>query len=218
VAVLAGVAGEHGQAEVHDPRMAASVEHHVCGLQVAVQDPLLVRRGQACAQTTRDLEPLVLRQAPDPPQERREVLAVHVLHHQEMPPLALDHVVDATDVRVRHLAPEPHLRVEARELLLVDRVGQELQGDGLPQLQVLRPVHLAHPAAAQERHDAKATGENSARGEAGPAFDEGTAERHGAAGRRRRRIIPRGSRRAVSLSVVRRVRHDSSGSGVAGGQ
>ena len=103
-------------------------------------------------------------QVADPLQERREVLAVHVLHREEVAALDLADVVDAADVRVRDLAREAHLGVEAREERLVvrDRLRQELQGDGLAELQVVGAVDLAHPALAEEADDAVALAEHRA--------------------------------------------------------
>ena len=49
------LAGEAGQAEVGQAHPAAAVDHHVGRLEVAVQDALLVGRGQAGADLARDL-------------------------------------------------------------------------------------------------------------------------------------------------------------------
>ena len=116
--------GEAGQAEVGDAHVALAVEHHVRGLQVAVQHALLVRRGQPGAELPRDLERLVRRQPADPPQQRGEVLAVHELHRQEEVALGLADVVDAAHRRVRDLARDAHLAVEAREPLAVASRGR----------------------------------------------------------------------------------------------
>ena len=67
-----------------------------------MQDPLLVRRGQPRAELPGHLHGLVLRQAADPAQQRREILAVDVLHRQEVLAVHLVHVVDPADVGVGH--------------------------------------------------------------------------------------------------------------------
>ena len=159
--------GGHREAEVRDPHAAAPVEHDVRGLEVAVEDALLVRRVQARAELARDLDGLVDGETPDPLEQRREVLAVHVLHREEVAAFDLADVVDAADVRVRDLPREPDLGVEAREEALVrgDRLGQELQGDGLSELQVVGAVDLAHAALAEEPDDAVALAEHGARRE-----------------------------------------------------
>ena len=64
----------HGEAEVRDPDATPAVQHDVGGLQVAVQDPFLVRGGEARAELPGDLEGLGAGQVPDPLQERGQVL------------------------------------------------------------------------------------------------------------------------------------------------
>ena len=61
------------------------------------------------------LERLVLWQPADAPQQRRQILAVHVLHREERVAVGFADVVDAADVRVRDLAREANLVVELRE-------------------------------------------------------------------------------------------------------
>ena len=156
--LLAERLGEAGQAEVGDAHVALAVEHEVRGLEVPVQHALLVRGGEPGAELSRDVEGLVGRQTADAPQERREVLAVHQLHGQEEVALRLPHVVHAADRRVGDLPGHPDLAVEPGEPLAVrvEAVGKELEGDRLVELQVVGPVDLAHPAAAEEPGDAVA--------------------------------------------------------------
>ena len=104
-----------GEAEVGDPHAAGAVEHDVRRLQIAVDDVALVRRREAGADLPRDLETAIFREAPDPPEERRQIFAVHVLHRQERAAVALVDVVDAADVRVRHLARHADLGVQLRQ-------------------------------------------------------------------------------------------------------
>ena len=68
-------ARETGQAEVCDAHVARAVQHHVGGLEVAMHDTALVRRGQPRADLAGDLDPPLLVEAADPSQQRREVLA-----------------------------------------------------------------------------------------------------------------------------------------------
>ena len=75
-----------GEPEVRDADPAGAVEHHVGRLEVAVDDAALVRRGEAGADLARDLERALLGEAADALQQRREVLAVDVLHRQERVP------------------------------------------------------------------------------------------------------------------------------------
>ena len=137
-----------------------------------MEDALLVRRVQARAELARDLDGLVDGETPDPLEERREVFAVDVLHREEMAPFDLADVVDAADVRVRDLPREPDLRMEAREEALVGRdgLGQELQGDRLPELQVVGAIDLAHAALSEKPDDPVALAEHGA-GRKGPEVD-----------------------------------------------
>jgi hypothetical protein len=97
---LADVFGEPGEAEVGQAQLPARIEHHVRGLEIAVQDAFLVGGGQACAQLARNLQPLVRRQPADAAEQRGQVLAVDVLHRQEDDAVDLADVVDAADVRM----------------------------------------------------------------------------------------------------------------------
>jgi hypothetical protein len=102
-------------AEVGDAYTPDLVDHHVGGLEVAVQQPLLVYGREPRAELARDLQSLVLREASDALEERRKLLAAHELHRDEVLAFGLAHVVDAADVLVRNLPRGPHLLVEARE-------------------------------------------------------------------------------------------------------
>jgi hypothetical protein len=51
------------------------------------------------------------------------------------------------------------------EPLRVLMMREELQRDGLPELEIVRAMDLAHPVAPDQRDDAIATAENGSRGE-----------------------------------------------------
>ena len=68
------------QTEVGDAQLALPVEHDVARLQIAMHHAFVVRGGQAGAELAGDLQRLVLRQPPDAPQQRGQILAVHVFH------------------------------------------------------------------------------------------------------------------------------------------
>ena len=70
------LARQRGQAEVGDARAAATVEHDVARLEIAVQDAELVRRGEPGAELARDLRRLLGRQPADATEQRGQVLAV----------------------------------------------------------------------------------------------------------------------------------------------
>jgi hypothetical protein len=57
----------------------------------------------------------VLRQAPDAPQERGQVLAIHVFHRQEGQSIGVADVVHPADVLVCDLPRKPHFVVELPE-------------------------------------------------------------------------------------------------------
>ncbi len=126
-----------GEPEVGDPRPAAPVDHHVGRLEVAVQDALLVGGRQPRAELARDLHRLVLGQPADAAQQRRQVLAVDVLHGQVVVAVDLADVVDAADVGVGDLAGDPDLVEEARERRSSSRsssAGRNFRATGWPSL------------------------------------------------------------------------------------
>ena len=107
--------GDAGEAEVGDADLAAAVEHDVRRLEIAMDDAALVRGGESGADLPRDLERAIFREAADAAEQRREILAVHVLHRQERVAVDLADVVDAADVRVRDLPRHPHFGVQLRQ-------------------------------------------------------------------------------------------------------
>ena len=184
-------AGRSRQAEIGDADPAVAVEHDVGGLQIAMDDAAIVRRGQARAHLPRDLDRAVLRKAADAAEQRRQILAVDVLHRQERVTLELADVVDAAHVGVRHLPRHPDFGVELHQPrgIPVDLFGQELQRDRLAELEIVGPVDFAHPALAQAPDDAVAAVEERARREAA-VVDRVGAGQPAAALRRRLRAAP----------------------------
>ncbi len=138
------------QPEVRDADLAGAVEHHVRGLEVAVDDVALVSGGEPGADLTRDLERALFREPADALQQRREVFAVHVLHRQECRAVDLVDVVHAAHVGVRDLARHADFGMELCQprRIAVDVGRQELQRDRLTELQIVGAIHLAHAAAA----------------------------------------------------------------------
>ena len=130
----------------------------------------------------------VLGEAADALEERREILAVHVLHRQERRALDLVDVVDAADVGVRDLPRHADFGVELGQArrILVDVGWQELERDRLAELQVVGAIDLAHAAAAEALDDAVASAEERARREA--AVIDGARRREPAGGRRGARV------------------------------
>jgi hypothetical protein len=116
-----------------------------------VEDALAVGGGQAGAQLPRHPHRAILREAAYAAEKRRQVLAVHVLHGQEVLAIDLSRVPHAAHVGVGHLAGQAHLFQEAAAAIRVLAEGrrEELQGHRLAELQVVRPVDLTHSTAAQ---------------------------------------------------------------------
>ncbi len=143
------------------------------------------RPAQICS---RDLERAILRKATYSPEQRREILAVHVLHRQERVALDFIDVVHAADVRMRHLPRHPHLRVELGEPrgIAVHVPRQEFQRHRLSKLQVVGAKHFPHPALSELADDAVAPAEEGARREAAVIDIAGRREQP-AAGRSLRR-------------------------------
>lgn len=80
LSTIAQVFGDHGESEVGDARLAATVEHDVRRFEVTMDDSESVSCGEAGADFPCDVECFVGRKFSDAPQQRREVLAVDVLH------------------------------------------------------------------------------------------------------------------------------------------
>ena len=150
--MLSTAAGDGREAEVGDADVTVAVDHHVRRLQVAVQHAALVRGGDPGADLPRDLDRLVLRKAADAAEQRRQILAVHVLHRQER--------TGRRRRRCRRCGRRCDARWCARCALRCgtararpgsrsEIVGQELQRDGLSELEVVGAVDLAHAAACR---------------------------------------------------------------------
>jgi hypothetical protein len=156
----AGVGARRRDAEVGDPDVAVAVDHHVGRLQIAVQYAALVRGGRARAELPRQLDGLVVRNAPDAAEQRREVLAVDVLHREKAAAVGVAQVVQPADVLVRHLARDAQLVVKLREPAVVGRhaLREELQGDRLIEREIVGAIHFTHAAASEQGDEAVASG------------------------------------------------------------
>ena len=84
-----------------------------------------------------------------------ERVAFHQFHDQRDDAARLVHAKDGRDMGMLQGGQEPRLALEPRATLGVvrQRRGQHLDRDIAPQLAVVGPVHLAHPAAAEQRED-----------------------------------------------------------------
>jgi hypothetical protein len=129
-----------------------------------MEDAAIVRRRQPGAHLSDDVERLVRRQPSDAPQQRGEILAVHVLHRHERTRVPFGDIMDAAHVGMRHLARGARLGSQpGREVRLL--AAQELERDRQAERQVVGAVDLAHAAAPQQTDDAVARGEECTRRE-----------------------------------------------------
>ncbi len=140
-----------GEAEVHEPA-AVRGEEEVRRLHVAVDDAGVVQRGEPLEEVEGEVDGLGCGQRPTP-KARGESLAREQLHHDERLALVLADFEDRAEVRVADPRRRARLAQEAPSRRVV-RALQHLQRDLAPQLLVLREVHAAHAALADEADDA----------------------------------------------------------------
>ncbi len=139
---------EAREPEIGDARPAVLADQDVVRLDVAVDEPLLVRRREAAA----GLDPRDERGLPRAGLLAAQVAerpAVDELHRHEHAPLVLADLVDGDDVRVRE--PGHHLRLahEAGPILGIEPPRRdELEGDAAVELRVVGRIDDAHPALA----------------------------------------------------------------------
>ena len=148
-----------GQAEVQHLHLAVGRDLHVRGLQVAMDDAVLVGLLERLRDLLRDGERFVEwdRAALQPV---REVLALDEFHREEVDARgvvergALE-AVDVGDVRVIERREQLGLALEARQALGVrrERGRQHLDRHVAVELRVGGAIHLAHPARAERRDD-----------------------------------------------------------------
>ena len=99
-------------------------------------------------------------QAADAEQQRGKVFAIDVFHGQEVLPIDLADVVNATDVRVGHLqggADFVEKSIQPR-LVLLQSGRQELEGNRLAELEVVGTIDFTHAAASEQADDAVTIG------------------------------------------------------------
>ena len=155
--VLAGaaatpaVAAQLGEPEVEDLHEAVARQHHVLGLEVAVDDAGRVRPGQPLGQLAADVQDLPDRQRLLGPNQVAQRRAIDELHDGEGQPGRLADLVDGDDVGVVERRGRARLLGESAEAVR-DRgegLGQELDGDVAAEVEVPRTVDLTHAPRAQ---------------------------------------------------------------------
>ena len=129
-------------------------ERDVRRLEIAVDDPLVVRRlerlrrSRARWRVPRQPAAALSRSA-------RQRLAVDQLEHEETLAVRFLEAVNAADMRVVQSGEDLRFTAKPRQALRIvrDAVGQSLQRNVAAEIRVPRPVDLAHPAGAEQRHD-----------------------------------------------------------------
>jgi hypothetical protein len=138
---------ELGQAEVQDLRVAVRGDHHVLGLDVAVDDARLVGFLEPARHLEAHLERAQKVELPGL-DEGLDRLAGNQLHRDEDAVLVLVHVVDLGDRRVVHRRGGPRLPEKAP---LAVGVLRELRGQDLDRYQ---PSEPGVPGAVDDTHAA----------------------------------------------------------------
>ena len=145
---------ELGQAEVEDLHAPVARHEEVLGLQVPVDDPLLVRRREA----VRDLQGVVdgLARREPPGRERRpQRLALEELLDDVRRAVVGADVVHGREVGMVQNAGCLRLLLEAAQPVgvLRERRRKDLDGHVAAEPRVLRAIHLPHPARAERGQD-----------------------------------------------------------------
>jgi hypothetical protein len=147
--------GLAGQSEVADLRIPLRADEEVPGLDVAVDEPHLLRVLEGVRDLCDILQRALLRHRPFVLEDLLQALPFHVLHDvvEEAPRLA--HVEPGDDVRMVEHRRGPGLADEAHHVLAIPGQlrKQDLHRDGLVEVPLLRPVDRAHPPPADGRED-----------------------------------------------------------------
>jgi hypothetical protein len=123
--------------------------------QVTVDDAVLMRRLQRLRDLLRDRQRLIERDR-TARNALRQIVPFDQFHHERGAAAALFEAVDARDVGMVQGPQRARLAPEARQSLRIAReLGRQcLDGNIAAKPLVVRPIHLAHPASAQQGEDA----------------------------------------------------------------
>ena len=152
------------QTEVQDLHLAFRCDHHVRGLEVAVDNASCVSGCESLCDLLADSQRLGNWQRP------RRMLAFDQLQNQEIGPVEFLQSVNRGDMRVIQRRQRPCLAAQTRHSLAIacELVGQRLDRDVAAESDVVCPVDLPHTARAEGRDDlvgtdAKSRGQDSVR-------------------------------------------------------
>ena len=141
-----------GDPEVRDLRAPVPVEQDVLRLDVAVDEPLVVREREPARDLQPQLDRLTRAQRPSLRHQLLQVHPVHVFEDDELAPILLAPVDHRDDVRVSQLRDGARLAAEALDVVVVPRelLVQDLQRDRPFEQAVVRAVDARHAARADE--------------------------------------------------------------------
>ena len=142
------------QAEVQHLHDAVGSHLDIGRLQIAMDDPFLVRGLERIADLARDGQRV---RGPEASglNDRVERLALHQLHHERRDPLGLFEAVDLRDVGMIERREQTRFALEPREAIGAagECARQDFDRDVAPELRVARAIDLAHAAGADPRLD-----------------------------------------------------------------
>ena len=143
------------EAEVEHLHRACGGELDVRRLEVAVDDPLLVRGLQRLGDLAREFECHVERQR-SAGKTIGQGRAVDHFHHNGVPAACDFEAVDGGDVRMVQRREQPRLALQPRDPIRIvrQRRRQNLDGDFTMQPRVERTIDLAHATGVQRSEDA----------------------------------------------------------------
>ena len=141
---------ESRDAEVENTYAPLGVDHHVRGLDVAMDDALGVRVVKSGQQLVQPSEFLSDGHRPPAGDDVGKRLSGDVLHDDERTVEERAGLEDGDDVRVTQRAGRPRLGAEpAAQVLFVEPLVQELDGDEAFDVRIASEVHTPHAAAAK---------------------------------------------------------------------
>ena len=178
-----------GDPEIGDHRIPVAIEHHVGGLDVAVDHPLAVRIRQCRTHLAQDPDHLRDREGPVL-QHVVERFPHQILHHKEGEVASAADQVDRDDVRMGERGDGARLAEEAlhRAVGAHQRRRHHLDRDVAPELGVLRQENGGHRAAAEFAHDLELPRRGLAEQEREGRFIEGECREIEGGGEERRRL------------------------------